>query len=162
MAINYGVSGPMLRASGVKYDIRKNDPYSIYNRFDFDIPVGQGLQGTVGDTWDRYWVKVLEIEESLKIVEQAIEQIPEGDVKAAIPKKIKPPVGTAYGRVENPRGELGFFVVSDGGNNPFRVKVRPPSFCNLSVINEICKNNLVSDVVAILGSTDIVLGEVDR
>ncbi len=162
LAINYGVSGPMLRASGVKYDVRKNAPYSIYDRFDFEIPIGQGLKGTVGDTWDRYFVRVLEMEQSLNIVEQAIDNIPEGNVKEAIPKKIKPPVATVYGRVENPRGELGFFVVSDGGVNPFRVKVRPPSFCNLSVINEICKNNLVSDVVAILGSIDIVLGEVDR
>lgn len=162
LAINYGVTGPMLRASGVKYDIRKNDPYSVYDKFDFDIPVGKGTHGTVGDTWDRFYVRVLEIFESIKILEQALENIPEGDVKAAIPKRIKPPVGSAYGRVENPKGELGFFIVSDGTANPARVKVRPPSFCNLSVLNELCVNNLVSDVIAILASTDIVLGEVDR
>ncbi len=161
-AINYGITGPNLRASGVKFDLRKNDPYSIYDKFDFDIPVGQGLQGTVGDCWDRYYVRVLEIEQSIKILEQALEQIPEGDINAAIPKRVKPPVGSIYTRVENPKGELGYFIISDGSTNPFRVKVRPPSFVHLSVINEICKGHLVADLIAILGSIDIVLGEVDR
>ncbi|OGU54226.1 MAG: NADH dehydrogenase [Ignavibacteria bacterium RBG_13_36_8] len=161
-AINYGVSGPSLRGSGIKWDVRKNDTYSIYNRFDFDIPTGQGLQGTVGDTWDRYYVRVLELEESLKIIEQAIDNIPEGDVQSAIPKRIKPPVGTVYSRVENPRGELGYFIISDGSVNPFRVKVRAPSFSNVSVMGELAKGHLVADVVAIFGSLDVVLGEIDR
>ncbi len=161
-AINFGASGPTLRGSGIKFDIRKDDPYSIYDRFDFDIPVGQGLQGTVGDCWDRYYVRVREMEQSLRIIEQAIDQIPEGDVQSAIPKRIKPPKGTAYARVENPRGELGYFIISDGNTNPFRVKVRAPSFVNLEILGELCKGYLVSDVVAILGSIDIVLGEVDR
>ena len=161
-AVNYGATGPVLRGSGVKFDLRKDDPYSIYNRFDFDIPVGKGLQGTVGDCWDRYYVRMREMEQSLRIIEQAIDQIPEGDVQSAIPKRIKPPKGTSYARVENPRGELGYFLISDGNTNPFRVKVRAPSFVNLEVFGELCKGHLVADVIAILGSIDIVLGEVDR
>jgi len=161
-AVNYGITGPNLRASGIKFDLRKDDPYSIYNRFNFDIPIGKGDHGTLGDCWDRYYVRVLEMEESLRIVEQAIDQIPDGDVQSALPKKIKPPVGSIYGRVENPRGELGYFIISDGSTNPFRVKVRAPSFVNLTVLGELCKGHLVADVIAILGSIDIVLGEVDR
>jgi NADH-quinone oxidoreductase subunit D len=162
VAVNYGITGPMLRASGMKWDLRRDDPYSIYDNFDFDIPVGEGRMGTVGDSWDRYFVRVLEMEESLKIIDQAIAQIPEGDVTSAIPKRIKPPVGQVYSRVENPRGELGYFIMSNGTPNPFRIKVRGPSFVNLAVINELCKNLLVADVITILGSIDIVLGEVDR
>jgi NADH-quinone oxidoreductase subunit D len=156
-AINYGASGPVLRGSGMKWDLRKNDTYSIYDRFDFDIPTGKN-----GDCWDRYYVRVLEMEQSLRIIEQAIDQIPDGDVQSAIPKRIKPPKGTVYSRVENPKGELGYFIISDGSTSPFRVKVRAPSFVNLSVLGELCKGHLVADVVAILGSIDIVLGEVDR
>ncbi len=162
-AINYGITGPNLRGSGIKYDLRRDDTYSIYDRFDFDIPVGQGLHGTVGDCWDRYWVRVREMEESVKIIEQALATFPEsGDVQSAIPKRIKPPAGSIYGRVENPKGELGFFIVSDGTTNPYRIKVRGPSFVNLEVLGELCKGHLVADVIAILGSIDIVLGEVDR
>src|SRR3972149_1022122 len=136
MAINYGVTGPMLRASGMKWDLRKDDPYSVYDKFDYDIPVGEGRMGTVGDSWDRYFVRVLEMEESLKIIEQAVAQIPDGDVSSAIPKRIKPPVGQVYARVENPRGELGYFIISNGTTSPFRIKVRAPSFVNLGVMNE--------------------------
>jgi NADH-quinone oxidoreductase subunit D len=161
-AINYGVSGPNLRASGMKWDLRKDDPYSVYHKFDFDIPVGKGEKGKTGDCWDRYYVRVLEMEESLKIIEQAIEQIPEGDVTAAIPKRVKPPEGQIYTRVENPRGELGYFIISDGSLNPARVKVRAPSFVTMQVFPELCKGFMVADVVAILGSIDIVLGEIDR
>jgi NADH-quinone oxidoreductase subunit D len=161
-AVNYGITGPNLRASGLQFDLRRNDPYSIYDRFDFEIPVGTGSHGTTGDCWDRYWVRVREMEESVKIIEQSINNIPEGDVKSAIPKRIKPPVGSIYGRVENPKGELGYFIISDGTVNPFRVKVRGPSFVNLEVLGELCKGHLVADVIAILGSIDIVLGEVDR
>lgn len=161
-AISYGVTGPSLRGSGLAFDLRREDPYSIYDRFEYDIPVGQGLVGTVGDCWDRYYVRVLEMEQSLRIIEQAIDQIPDGNVQSAIPKRIKPPKGTVYGRIENPRGELGYFIISDGNTNPFRVKVRAPSFVNLEVMGELCKGHLVADVIAILGSIDIVLGEVDR
>ena len=161
-AINYGITGPMLRASGLKWDLRKDDPYSVYNKFNFDIPVGEGTVGTVGDSWDRYYVRVLEMEQSLIILEQALGQIPDGDVTSAIPKRVKPPVGQVYSRVEGPRGELGYFIISDGSVNPFRVKVRGPSFVNLAIMDELCKGHMVADIIAILGSVDIVLGEVDR
>ncbi len=161
-AINYGITGPNLRASGVKWDLRINDPYSIYDRFDFEIPIGNGKYGTVGDCWDRYYMRMLEMEESLKIVEQAIDQIPDGDVSSAIPKRVKPPAGQIYSRVENARGELGYFIISDGSVNPTRVKVRAPSFVNMEIFGELCKGHMVADVVAILGSIDIVLGEIDR
>jgi NADH-quinone oxidoreductase subunit D len=161
-AINYGVTGPNLRASGVNWDLRRNDPYSVYDRFDFEIPIGKGEKGTVGDCWDRYYMRILEMGESLKIIEQAIDTIPEGDVTSAIPKRVKPPAGQIYSRVENPRGELGYFIISDGSVNPFRVKVRAPSFVNMEVFGNLCKDHLVADVVAILGSIDIVLGEIDR
>jgi len=163
VAINYGCSGPMLRGSGVKFDLRKNEPYLVYDRFEFDIPVGEGKMGTVGDCWDRYYVRVREMEESLKIIEQAWEQIPSGDVHAAIPKKVRPPQGEVYFRTENPRGEIGFYIISDGhSSSPFRVKARAPSFVNLSVLPEISRGYMIADLVAILGSVDIVLGEVDR
>jgi len=161
-AINFGISGPMLRGSGLKWDLRKDDPYSIYHKFDFDIPVGEGKVGTVGDCWDRYWVRVLEMGESLKIIEQALDQLPEGDVMSAILKRIKPPISQIYTRIENPRGELGYFIISDGSVNPFRVKVRAPSFINLGVMDVLCRGHMVADIIAILGSVDIVLGEVDR
>ncbi|MEI7812534.1 MAG: NADH-quinone oxidoreductase subunit D [Ignavibacteria bacterium] len=161
-AINYGVTGPNLRGSGVKYDLRRNDQYSVYDRFDFEIPVGTGANGTLGDCWDRYYVRVREMEESIKIIEQALEQLPEGDINTAIPKRIKPPAGSIYGRVENPKGELGYFIMSDGSTSPYRLKVRGPSFVNMTVFSELCKGHLVADVIAILGSIDIVLGEIDR
>lgn len=161
-AINFGVTGPNLRGSGMKWDLRRDDPYSIYHKFDFDIPVGDGQVGTVGDSWDRYIVRIKEMEESLKIIEQALETLPEGDVTSAIPKRIKPPVGHVYSRIENARGELGYFIISDGSINPNRVKVRAPSFVTLQIMDEVCRGQMVADVIAILGSIDIVLGEVDR
>ncbi len=162
-AINFGATGPTLRGSGLAYDLRKDDTYSIYNKFDFNVITGQGLQGTLGDTWDRYYVRVQEMLESIKIIEQALDQMPsEGDVQSAVPKKIKPPKGHVYARVENPRGELGYFIISDGNTNPFRVKVRPPSFVHLEMMDDLCRGHLISDIMAILGSIDIVLGEVDR
>ena len=156
-AINYAISGPMLRASGIKWDLRRNDPYSIYDRFEFNIPVG-----TSGDVWDRYMVRRIEMEESVKIVEQALRGLPSGEIMAKMPKKLKPPVGDIYSRVETPRGELGFYLVSDGAEKPYRYKVRSPTFVNLSVLPLIGTGCLVADLVAILGSIDIVLGEVDR
>jgi NADH-quinone oxidoreductase subunit D len=162
VAVNYGVSGPVLRGSGLKFDLRKNDPYSIYDRFDFDIPVGKGLKGTVGDCWDRYMVRVGEMEQSVRIIEQAVEQLPEGDVQSTLPKRIRPEAGDVYVRTETPKGELGYYVVSDGSATPFRVKVRPPCFVNLAALPAMSRGAMISDVVAILGSIDIVLGEVDR
>jgi NADH-quinone oxidoreductase subunit D len=162
VGISYGVSGPSLRGSGVKFDLRRNDPYSIYDRFEFNIPVGEGLKGTLGDSWDRYWVRILEMEESIKIIRQALASIPEGDVSEAIPKMVKVPKGEIYMRTETPRGELGYFIVSENDKIPYRVKVRSPAFCNLSVLQAIAPGVMIADLVAIIGSLDIVLGEIDR
>ncbi len=162
VALNYAVSGPTLRGSGVRWDVRKNDPYSIYPTLDFEIPVGTGAMGTVGDCWDRYMVRVKEMEQSVNILEQAIEKLPPGDVQAALPKRIRPDAGDLYVRTETPKGELGYYVVSDGTASPFRVKVKSPCFVNLSALPAMARGSMIADVVAILGSIDIVLGEVDR
>jgi NADH-quinone oxidoreductase subunit D len=162
VAVNYGASGPVLRGSGMKWDLRKNDPYSIYDRFDFEIPTGKGEQGTVGDCWDRYIVRVHEMEQSLRIIEQAAADIPPGNVQAAVPKRIRPDASEVYVRTETPKGELGYYVMADGTTSPYRVKVRPPTFVNLSLMPAISRGAMIADVIAILGSIDIVLGEVDR
>ncbi len=163
VAISFACSGPVLRGSGVKYDLRKDEPYSIYDRFDFDIPVGLGEVGVSGDCWNRNIVRMYEMEQSCRIIEQALEQMPyEGDVQALIPKKIRPPKGEVYMRAENPKGDLGFYIVSNGTDKPERVKARGTSFVNLSVISEISKGYMFADLILILGSIDIVLGEVDR
>ncbi len=162
VAINYGVTGPNLRGSGVKWDLRKDDPYSIYYQFDFDIPVGTGTVGTIGDCWDRYYVRMLEMSESIKIIRQAIKTLPAGDVHQALPKKIRPPKGSIYKRTESPRGDLGYYIESDGSPVPYRLKMRSPAFTALSVLGEISSGWMMSDVLAILGSLDIVLGEIDR
>lgn len=159
LAINAGVTGPMLRATGVNYDLRKVDKYGIYGRFDFRIPLGEH-----GDVYDRYMIRVLEMRESLKILEQALQEIPEGpiiDPKYKV-RNFKPKIGEAYGRVEGPKGELGFYVISDGSTNPYRYRVRPPSFINLTILEDMCIGQTIADAVIILGSVDIVLGEVDR
>ncbi len=163
VALNYAASGPVLRGSGVDWDLRRNDPYSIYDRFEFDVVVGKGEMGTVGDCWDRYIVRVREMEQSVRIIEQAVEQMPdEGDVKAAVPKRIRPPEAEIYARTETPRGELGYYIISDGSMSPFRVKGRSPCFVNLSVLPAISRGSMIADIVAIIGSIDIVLGEIDR
>ncbi len=162
VAVSYGVTGPNLRGSGVKWDIRKGEPYSIYDKFDFDIPVGAGEMGTVGDCWDRYYVRMVEMKESVKITRQALKGIPAGDVHQALPKKIRPPQGSIYKRTESPRGDLAYYIVSDGSPIPYRLKMRSPAFTALSVLNEISQGWMMSDVLAILGSLDIVLGEIDR
>ena len=164
VAINYACSGPTLRGSGVKWDLRKDEPYSIYDRFDFDICVGKGEVGTLGDCWDRNIVRMYEMEQSCRIIEQAIAQMPmEGDVQEAIPQKLRPPKGAEiYMRAENPKGDLGFYIVSNGTDKPERVKARGTSFVNLSVLPEISKGYMFADLILILGSVDIVLGEVDR
>ena len=161
-AIAWGLTGPCLRASGVGFDLRKARPYSGYEKYDFEIPVGQGLKGTVGDCWDRYWVRMLEIIESLKIVEQALAALPEGPTLGKVPRILRLPKGEVYIPCENPRGELGYYIISDGKAQAMRIKARGPSFNNLSIAHEICRDVLLADVVAILGSIDIVLGEVDR
>ena len=162
VAINYGVTGPSLRGSGIPFDLRKTEPYSIYDKFDFDVPIGEGQMGTVGDCWDRYYVRVLEMKESIKILRQALAQIPEGDVQSAMPKKIRPKKGEIYSRYETARGDVGFYIRSDGKNIPTRLKMRSPAYCNLSVLNEISAGWMISDVITVLGSLDIVLGEIDR
>jgi len=159
LAVNAGVTGPMLRATGVNYDLRKVDRYGIYERFQFGVPLGEH-----GDTYDRYMVRVLEMRESVKILHQALRDIPEGpvvDPKVKV-RGFRPPTGEVYGRIEAPKGELGFFLISNGGPKPYRYRVRPPSLVNLTVLEDMCLGQLVADVVAILGSVDIVLGEVDR
>ncbi len=162
VAISFGVSGPNLRGSGVKWDIRKDDPYSIYDKFDYDIPIGAGEMGTVGDCWDRYYVRMVEMKESAKIIRQALKGLPAGDVHQALPKKIRPPKGSIYKRTESPRGDLAYYIVSDGSPIPYRLKMRSPAFTGLSVLGEISQGWMMSDVIAILGSLDIVLGEIDR
>jgi NADH-quinone oxidoreductase subunit D len=162
VAVNYAVSGPVLRGSGVKWDLRKNDPYSVYSTLDFDIPVGTGIKGMVGDCWDRYMVRVKEMEQSLNIIEQAVDRLPDGDVQATIPKRIRPEAGEVYVRTETPKGEMGYYIVSDGTASPYRVKVKSPCFVNLSALPAISRGAMIADVVAILGSIDIVLGEIDR
>lgn len=163
VALNYAASGPVLRGSGVKWDLRKNDPYSIYGRFDFEIPTGSGEMGTLGDSWDRYIVRVRELEQSLRIIEQALDGMPdEGDVTEAAPKRIRPKAGELYVRTETPRGELGYYIISDNKGGPYRVKARAPSFVHLSMLPAISRGHLIADMIAIVGSIDIVLGEVDR
>ena len=162
VAVNFGVTGPSLRGSGVDYDLRKTEPYSIYNKFDFNVPVGEGTMGTVGDSWDRYWVRMVEMEESIKIIRQAMASLPDGDVHAAMPKKIRPAKGNVYSRYESARGDVGIYIQSNGKNVPLRLKMRSPAFCNLSVLGEIGEGWMISDVITILGSLDIVLGEIDR
>ena len=162
VGVNFGVSGPSLRGSGVKHDLRKDEPYSVYNKFDFEVPIGTGMMGSVGDCFDRYWVRMKEMEESIKILRQAIKQLPEGNVHEVMPKKIRPNVGEVYSRYESARGDVGFYIISDGKNIPQRIKMRSPAFCNLSVFSEISEGWMISDVITILGSLDIVLGEIDR
>ena len=157
-AVDFGLTGPCLRGCGVEYDVRKAQPYSIYDRFDFEVPVGLD-----GDCWDRHWVRVQEMYQSLRIVEQALEQMPDGPVVSSLGRRlIRPAAGEVYVRAENPRGEIGVYLVSNGADRPYRVKVRPPSFCNLSALEKLLADSWIADSVVILGSLDIVLGEVDR
>jgi NADH-quinone oxidoreductase subunit D len=180
--IAYGVTGPVLRASGVNYDVRKAYPYSSYEDFDFEIPLGKA-----GDIYDRYLVRLKEMRQSVRIVDQAIRKLPEGPIKADAPEYvppektdvskdmaalirhfkimadgIKPPKGEAYASIESSKGELGFYIVSDGSEKPYRVRIRPPSFLNLGSVSKMIEGSLVADVVAAIGSIDIVLGEIDK
>jgi NADH-quinone oxidoreductase subunit D len=165
LAVNASATGPLLRASGVNYDIRKVDGYSIYPRFNFKVPLG-----TAGDVYDRYFVRILEMRESLKILQQALSEInnaspaisPKGQAMVKAPRTFRPPKGEAYTRIESPKGELGFYLVSDGTPQPYRYHVRGPSFVNLTVLEDMCLGQKVADAIIILGSIDIVMGEVDR
>jgi NADH-quinone oxidoreductase subunit D len=157
LAINIGASGPVLRASGVNWDIRKADPYSIYDRFDFDVPVG-----TAGDCYDRYWIKILEMQQSLRILEQAIGQLPEGEIHANVPALVRPPAGEVYMRIEAPKGELGFYIVSDNSIAPYRCHIRPPELINLTALRDMVIGWKVADLILTFGSIDICMGEIDR
>ena len=181
-AVNFGVTGPVLRASGVNYDVRKAYPYSGYDEFDFEIPLG-----TKGDVYDRYLVRLAEMRQSVRIIKQAMDRLPSGPVKANAPEYvapektdvqgdmaalirhfklmadgIKPPAGEAYASIESPKGELGFYIISDGSNKPYRVRIRPPSFLNVASIPKMIEGQLVADVIAAIGSVDVVLGEIDK
>ncbi len=157
LAINISASGPVLRASGVKWDIRKADPYSIYDRFEFDIPTG-----TAGDCYDRYRVRVQEMRQSLRIIKQAMEGVPQGEVRAKVPHLLRPPVGEAYAHIESPRGELGLYLVSDNSIAPYRCHIRAPSLLNLTALRDLIVGWKVADAIIIFGSIDINMGEVDR
>jgi NADH-quinone oxidoreductase subunit D len=156
-AVNLSLTGPALRGSGVNYDVRKAQPYSAYSEFDFEIPLGEN-----GDTYDRYLVRMEEMRQSIRIIEQALDGLPEGPVMAKVPKIIKPPVGEIYHSIEAPKGEIGVYLVSDGTGKPYRMRIRPPSYINLQSLKSMSIGHLVADVVAIIGTLDIVLGEVDR
>jgi len=170
VAINYGCTGPVLRGSGLRYDLRRIDGYSVYPELDFEVPIGTGAMGKTGDCWDRNWVRVAECWESVKIIEQCLERLmgdlkrtPEFDPQAVVPKKIRPKAMDFYARAENSKGELGFFFRTDGrSDKPVRCKARACSFNNLSVLPEISRGGLLADLVAVIGSIDIVMGEVDR
>lgn len=156
-ALDWGLSGPVLRASGIPYDVRVDEPYSRYSELDFGIPVG-----SAGDCWDRFYLRILEARESIGIIRQAIALMEPGDTMAQIGRIARPPAGEVYAHCENPRGDLGVYIVSDGGDKPYRLKVRPPSFCNLQALRDLTIGHYIADAVVILGTLDIVLGEVDR
>ncbi|WP_185903010.1 NADH-quinone oxidoreductase subunit D [Bacteriovorax stolpii] len=159
---DYGATGPVLRGSGVEWDLRKNRPYGMYEKFDFNVVTGKGEKGTVGDCWDRYYVRIFEMFESIKIIRQVLEGIEEGPVMGKVSKIIKVPAGEIYMRTECPRGELGYHLISDGGKTPYRLKVKSSCFTHTSMLPIIAPGQMVADLVASIGSIDIVLGEVDR
>jgi len=156
-AIDLGLTGPCLRGSGVRWDLRKSDPYSGYEKYDFEVPIGTNC-----DTYDRYLVRLVEMRQSVRIVQQALGDLPEGPVRAKVPKKIRPPRGEVFHMVEGPRGIQGFYLVSDGSDHPYRCHFRAPTFVNLQSLRKMCVGRLVADVVAVIGTLDIVLGDCDR
>jgi len=156
-AIEWSMSGPTLRASGVRFDIRKVEPYSGYDKYDWEVPAGSN-----GDIYDRYWVRMNELAQSARIIEQALDSLPDGDYQAKVSRNIKPPAGEVYFRVEGTKGEVGFYVISDGTDKPYRMKIRTPSFNHLNALNYVLKNNYIADFPLILGSFDTVMGSVDR
>jgi NADH-quinone oxidoreductase subunit D len=156
-AVDISAGGPVLRGSGVKWDIRKADPYSVYDRLEFDIPTG-----TAGDCYDRYRVRIEEMRQSVRIIKQAMEQLPPGAVRSEVPHLVRPPVGEAYAHIEGPKGELGFYLVSDGSIAPYRCAIRAPSLINLTALSDMIKGWKVADAIITFGSIDICMGEVDR
>ncbi|MBI1813909.1 MAG: NADH-quinone oxidoreductase subunit D [Deltaproteobacteria bacterium] len=161
-AINYNLVGPNLRASGVKYDVRRDLPYSVYPELEFDVPIGRGEEGTTGDSFDRYICRIREIQESIKILRQCFKQIPDGPVIAKVPRKFKPPAGDAYVRVESARGDMGWYAVSDGTEFPYRCKIRTGSFAAMAIIDNVSRGLMLADLVTVIASLDIVAPEVDR
>jgi NADH-quinone oxidoreductase subunit D len=160
--VNYNLVGPNLRASGVRYDVRRDEPYSVYPELEFDVPVGTGEVGVVGDSLARYRVRLEEIGESVKILRQCFKQMPDGPVIAKVPRKLKPPAGDAYVRVESARGDMGWYAVSDGTDYPYRCKVRTGSFAAMSIIDKVSCGLMLADLVTVIASLDIVAPEVDR
>jgi len=161
--LDYGATGPVLRGSGFKWDLRKNQPYSLYSEFDFDVPVGIGEVGQVGDCWNRYIVRMKEVIESIKIIRQVLKKLEPGSVMGKVPKVLKLPKGEVYVKTECPRGELGFHLVSEGDTKtPYRLKVKSPCFTHISMLPKVAEGQMIADFVATVGSIDIVLGEVDR
>ena len=161
-ALSHNVTGPNLRGSGIAWDLRREEPYCGYDTYDFEVPVGLGEYGPLGSCWDRYYVRVREMEQSLGLIRQALDRLPDGDVQEHIPRRVRPAKNEVYDRTETPRGELGYYVVSDGGLIPFRVKVKSPCFTVLSLLPAIARGGMVADIIAIIGSIDIVMGEIDR
>jgi NADH-quinone oxidoreductase subunit D len=161
-AIDYNLVGPNLRASGVRYDVRRDEPYSVYPELEFDVPVGKGLVGTVGDSFDRYWVRLQEIRESMRILRQCFRQIPDGPVVAKVPRKFKPPAGDVYVRIESARGDMGWYAVSDGSEFPYRCRVRTGSFAAMGIVDHVSRGLMLADLVTVIASLDIVAPEVDR
>ncbi len=161
-ALSHNVTGPNLRGSGIRWDLRKEESYCGYETYDFEVPVGLGRFGPLGSCWDRYYVRVREMEQSIKLIRQALDRLPDGDVQEHIPRRVRPAKGEVYDRTETPRGELGYYVISDGGLIPFRIKVKSPCFTVLSLLPAIARGGMVADIIAIIGSIDIVMGEIDR
>ena len=161
-AIDYNLTGPNLRGSGVRFDLRKDLPYSIYPELAFDVPVGTGERGTLGDSFDRYMVRIREMEECCKIVRQCLDGLPEGPVLAKVPRKFRPAVGDAYVRIESARGDMGWYCVSDGSDYPYRVKIRTGSFTALSIVDHLSRGLMIADLIAVIASLDVVAPEVDR
>ena len=161
-AIAYNLVGPNLRASGVPYDVRRGEPYSLYPELEFDVPVGQGWKGSVGDSFDRYYVRILEMKESCKIIRQCVRKLPKGPVIAQVPKRFKPPAGDTYLRVESARGDMGWYVVSDGSEYPYRVKIRTGSFTAMSIVEKVSPGLMLADLIAVIASLDVVAPEIDR
>ncbi|HTG01915.1 MAG TPA: NADH-quinone oxidoreductase subunit D [Nitrospirota bacterium] len=162
-ANDFTLSGPNLRGSGADFDLRRDEPYSVYNRFNFDVPKGTGKFGSLGDSYDRYWVRIEEVTQSCRIIREALRKMPKsGDIRTRLPKPFTVPAGEVYVRTEAPRGELGFYLVSDGGKQPFRVKIRTGSFSAMTIIEHISQGVMVADLVAIIGSLDVVAPEIDR
>ncbi len=161
-AFQYNLVGPNLRASGIKWDIRRDIPYSVYPELDFEVPVGHGEKGTLGDCYDRYWVRMQELQESSKIVRQCLKMMPKGPAISKVPRKFKPPAGEVYVRVEAPRGDMGYYVVSDGSEYPYRVRIRTGSFTAMGIIDKLSRGIMVADLIALIASLDVDAPEIDR